>query len=212
MEQGITVTGRGAVSGTPDVLRLSLGVETTSAGLAEAHRRASGAAGRLLAALAGAGIAAGDAATSAVSLRPETAWHEGGRQQTTGYTASVTFAVTVRDLQRTPEVLDAAVAAAGDSLRLGGAGFGFSDPSVPASAARAAAWRDARARALELAGLAGRTLGPVVRIEEADGGPVPPAVREAALLSAAMPVVPGTAEDSARLTVSWAWADAGTGP
>jgi uncharacterized protein len=205
---GITVTGAGTAAGTPDLLRLSLGVEATSAGLGDAHRRAAGTAARLLEALAGAGIGPDDAATSAISLRPETSWHDGGRQEITGYTASTTFSVTVRDLQRAPSVLEAAVAAAADSLRLGGAGFGFSDPAALAAAARAAAWQDAQAKAAQLAALAGRSLGPVLRIEEnTAAGPGPlPAVREASLLAADLPVLPGTAELSARLTATWAWA------
>lgn len=205
---GITVTGVGSAAGTPDLLRLSLGVEATAAGLGDAHRQAAGAAARLLAALAGAGVGPRDTATSAISLRPETSWHDGARQEITGYTASTTFSVTVRDLQRAPSILEAAVAAAADSLRLGGAALGFSDSAALAAAARAAAWQDAQAKAAQLAALAGRSLGPVLRLEEnAAGGPAPlPAVREAALMAADLPVLPGTAELSARLTVSWAWA------
>jgi uncharacterized protein YggE len=204
---GITVTGCGTASGIPNLLQLSLGVETTSASLAGAHRRTAVAAGRLLAALRGAGIAGGDAATSAISLRPETVWHDGGRQETTGYTASATFSITVRRLDRAPAVFEAAVEAAGDGLRLGGTSLGFSDPAALAAAARAAAWQDALAKAAQLAGLAGRSLGPVLRIEEAAAGaPVPQAgIREAKLLADALPVQPGTAELAARLSVTWAW-------
>ncbi|MCG2620310.1 SIMPL domain-containing protein [Arthrobacter sp. I2-34] len=211
MPAGITVTGVGTAAGAPDLLRLSLGVEATAVGLADAHRRAAEAATRLLAALAEAGIGPGDTATSVISLRPETSWHDGGRQETTGYTASTTFNVTVRNLQHAPAVLEAAVAAAADSLRLGGTGFGFSEPEILATAARAAAWQDARTKAGQLAALAGRSLGPVLRIEEnGAGGPVPlPAMRESSLLAADLPVVPGTAELSARLTVTWGWAEDG---
>jgi len=212
---GITVTGTGTAAGTPDLLRLSLGVEATAAGLGDAHRRAVAAAARLLEALARAGVGPDDAATSAISLRPETSWHDGGRQEITGYTAATTFSVTVRDLQRAPAVLEAAVAAAADSLRLAGAGLGFSDPGPLAAAARAAAWQDARTKAAQLAELAGRALGPVLRIEENPAaGPAPlPAVRETSLLAADLPVLPGTAELAARLTATWAWAEEpGTGP
>ncbi|NKX56121.1 SIMPL domain-containing protein [Arthrobacter mobilis] len=212
---GITVTGTGSASGTPDLLTFSLAVETTAADLAEAYRRTADAAGWLLAALHREGLAGGDTATSGIRLRPETVWHEGGRQETTGYTASADFAVTVRVLEQASGVLEAAVAAAGDALRVGGISYGFSDPASLAAAAREAAWRDARGKAGQLAGLAGRALGAVVRIEEAAGGaPVPlHAVREAALPAGAMPVAPGPAEVPARLTVTWAWGpDRADGP
>ncbi|MFD1211599.1 SIMPL domain-containing protein [Arthrobacter sp. GCM10027362] len=210
VNDGITVTGTGSASGAPDLLRLSLGVETTATDLAGAWRRTADAAERLLAALHGAGIAGDDAATSAISLRPETAWRNGRGQETTGYTASTSFGVTIRALPQASEVLQAAVAAAGDSLRVGGISYGFSDPAALAAAAREAAWRDAQIKAGQLAGLAGRTLGMVQRIEEAPaGGPAPlPAVREAALVAEAMPVVPGSAELAARLTVTWGWGSA----
>jgi uncharacterized protein YggE len=70
-------------------------------------------------------------------------------------------------------LLGDAVAAGGDAVRLQGVEFTLEDDTQLRSAARAAAWEDARRAAEQLAGLAGRPLGAVRRVDEGRGVELP---------------------------------------
>ncbi|TGJ97858.1 SIMPL domain-containing protein, partial [Actinotalea fermentans ATCC 43279 = JCM 9966 = DSM 3133] len=78
-----------------------------------------------------------------------------------------------------------------------------------AVAAREGAFADARARAVQYAALAGRTLGPVVEVSEQGGGsaPMPRAMSVEVGSFDAMAVDPGHERVDASVTVRWAWAD-----
>ncbi len=71
----------------------------------------------------------------------------------------------VRDLDIADRVVDA-VAAAGEEARLNGISFEIGDPATALAAARDAAYKDALAKARQYAGLTGRTLGAVLRVQE----------------------------------------------
>jgi uncharacterized protein YggE len=73
------------------------------------------------------------------------------------------------------DVIDAALAAGGDDAVLDDVTFGREDDAAAVVEARAAAFADARAKAEQLAALAGVGLGAATSIEELDAqGPVSP--------------------------------------
>src|SRR5690606_6758830 len=97
--------------------------------------------------------------------------------------------------ERVGEVLDRAVAAAGDAITVNGLTFSIEDPSKLEKQARDAAWADARAIAEQLADLAGRRLGKATSIVETQtqGSPFPLRARASAdMESASTPIEAGT--------------------
>ena len=84
-----------------------------------------------------------------------------------GYRVSNMLRVTVRDVERAGDVLDAAVEAGANQVY--GVTFTVSDESRWQGQAREKAFADAKARAAELAGLAGVELGAVQSVSEVIG-------------------------------------------
>ncbi len=73
----------------------------------------------------------------------------------TGYTASNQLSVTLRDLDRAGEVLDAAAALVGNEIRFNGISFFVDDTTAVESDARTDAIEDARRSADDYAAAAG---------------------------------------------------------
>ena len=170
---GITVRGVGLAVRTPDLARVMLGVEVTEAGAADAQATASRRMAEVIAAVRAAGVTARDVATAHITLGP--AWdYSGPSPRMTGYTASQSLAVRVRELGSLGAVIDAGVRAGAttvDSVSLE-----VGEPGVALAEARDAAMADAAARAAALARAAGVSLGRAVAIREGvggGGGPVP---------------------------------------
>ncbi len=80
--RGISVIGVGTVSGTPDVLRFTVGVEVTAETVDAALSSANQAAARMISTLRERGIAEQDLQTAAVQVHPR--YDERG-EQITGY-------------------------------------------------------------------------------------------------------------------------------
>jgi uncharacterized protein YggE len=203
---GISVSGRGEVFGTPDTLTVTIGVSVGRSTVSEAVDVAAGRATDLIAALEGLGVAEEDIQTSNYSVYPEYEYRENQAPRITGYRVDNTLDVKIRDLDRAGEVLDAATAAAGDEVRVNGVSFVLEDNDALVVAARAAAWEDAKAKAEQLADLADVRLGAPLTISESLGSvPVPMFARaEVAPGDVATPIRPGQETVSVDLTVTFA--------
>ncbi|MEV6986587.1 SIMPL domain-containing protein [Sphaerisporangium sp. NPDC051017] len=162
------VVGRGSVRATPDVMRLSVGVEVRRDKAGAAFAAVKEGAARLTDALIAAGVARQDLRTNDLSLGTEYEKYP----KVVGYRASQGVEALVRDLSKADAVIDA-VAAAGDEVRLSGLSFEISRSHALLKEARAAAYRDARAKAEQYAALAGRQVGRVMKLEE-EGDSAPP--------------------------------------
>jgi uncharacterized protein YggE len=172
--QGITVEGSGIVIVTPDEATLSLGVQTQAATASGAQQEASTAMTKIIAAVKAAGVEDADLATQWISLQPQVDYGPTGNgpSKVTGYQASQSLGVTVRHLDQTGAIIDAAVNAGANQV--GGVSFSLADPSTATSKARAAAVADAQQRARTLAQAAGVTLGAPTSISEASApSPIP---------------------------------------
>lgn len=203
--QGIQVTGRGEIRAAPDLAVLDIGVEAQRPTVAEAREEASIAQTAVLAALRGSGIAREDVQTTELTIRPEYEHSETGRNLL-GYVVSNSVQVRVRQLDRIQEVVDTAVTAGGDRVRLRGLQFELSDPEAVQVQARERAIADARAEALQIADQLGVALGEPLSVEEVSTEPVRPmAMRmEQADVGGATPIEPGTSEITVELRVRWA--------
>jgi uncharacterized protein YggE len=201
----IVVPGVGRVSVEPDVASVRLGVMLTRPTAAAAREDAATTMNAVLAAIAAADVKRPDVRTSLVALQPITDHRPDREPRVTGYQLTNRVDVTVRDIDRTGAIVDAAFAAGASSLD--GLGFRLEDRTAPEAEARAAAVADARARAEALAAAAGVAVGAVVGIVE--GGAVPgPTPRgfapQALAASADTPIEGGTQEMVVSVVVTFA--------
>lgn len=158
----ITVNGQGSVTVKPDTANISIGVQATADTATAALDQANKSASALIDALKKAGVKADDIATGQLSLYPQYS----SANRITGYQASNSLNVTVRDIDRSGPVIDAAAKAAGENITIGGIWFSVDDPEAVMAAARADAITNAKQRATEYATAAGAGVGAVVQISE----------------------------------------------
>jgi len=204
---GITVSGEGVVRAAPDRADLALGVSVQRARSEEARRDAAAAVEAMLAALRSAGVEQRDIQTRRLSITPEYDY-EKGKQRPRGYRARNALSVIVRDIDRVGEIVDAALAAAGDAAIMEGLDLDIHDREGLQAQALVAAMSDARRKAEVLAEVAGARLGAVTRIVEGREGWQPEPrfamFTAQAELRAETPVVPGEVSVQASVTVTWA--------
>jgi uncharacterized protein YggE len=205
METGITVSGTGEASAAPDMATIDLGIEAFAATVAEARDRAARAASSLIASVKANGVADRDIQTRQVGVNPVYDYSRPGQPVITGYSVSNILTVRVRDLDRLSRVIDDAIAAGGEAVRVNGLQFGFGDREALLETARKNAIADARKRAETYAAAAGVRLGDVLAISEtAVSGPVPLAVPRAAATGDSTPIEPGESTITVSVTVRFA--------
>lgn len=195
----VTVIGAGAAAAVPDraVLRVSAGHR--AAGVAAAFAGADAAVKKAVA-VAGEYVAASRVASTELNVWP--AHRPDGAQD--GFEARHALRIDCPDLATAESLLGALAARIGDALNVDGVTLEVDDPSGAAATAREAAFADARAKGLELAGYAGTRLGGVVSILE--GGASGPGLPRLAL-AADQALQPGERDVTATLTVTWSLLD-----
>jgi hypothetical protein len=203
---GISVSGQGIAVAAPDIASLSLGVSTVRDSARQARDDAASLVTDLIASLEENGIEEEDYHTSRFSIDPEIDFRASGEQVIRGYRVTSILAVTVRDLDRVGEVIDDAVDAVGDPIRVQGVTFSIEDAAALQSEARALAMADAKTKAEELAALAEVDLGKPIAISESSGGGPPPVFFGTAELAQDVetPISPGQLEITVNVQVSYA--------
>ena len=205
MKRSITVPGTGRIIVEPDVASVRLGVNVIRDSAGAARETAALTMKQILDAVLAKGVARRDIRTALVSLNPVMDYSGKDGPRITGYQVANTLSVTVRNLEVTGPLIDAALAAGAstlDSLE-----FRLDDPTDAQEQARTAAMEDAHARAATIAKAAGAKLGSVLAVSEGErfAGPAPfPAARAMAMKaadSADTPVESGSQEVSVALTV-----------
>jgi uncharacterized protein YggE len=205
-ESGISVSGLGVAVAAPDIASLSLGVSTLANTARQARDDAANDMDDLIDSLQDNGIAEEDYHTSRFSIEPDIDRRPNGEEVIRGYRVDSTLAVTVRDLDRVGEVIDDAVDAVGDSIRVQGVAFGLDDASALQGEARAQAMAAAKAKAEDLAELADVDLGKPITISESSSGARPPVMFFASVGSAdaSTPISPGQLETTITVTITYA--------
>jgi uncharacterized protein YggE len=202
----VTVSGQGSITVKPDTATVNLGVQATAPTATAALEQANRAAGDLIAALKSAGVAADDIVTNGVSVYPM----YNGSNRVTSYQASNSVSATVRAIDHTGPVIDAASAAAGDNITINGVSFSVADPEAIIGASRAKAVENAKARASQFAEAAGAKVGQVMQISEVAVSPMPvyyaAASDSAGGAKASSPVQSGTQNLEVSVTVVYALA------
>jgi hypothetical protein len=201
----ITVTGTGKVSGAPNQLALSMGVQTNGTSVAAALRQANSAVRSITAVLRRSGVAASDIQTSGLSIYPN---YSGSSGVPDGYQVSEQLTIALRRLSAAGSQISAAAHAGGNATVINGVSLNLSDTSTLLAAARARAVADAKAKAAAYARALGRPLGPVVSMSETPAAqPYPPpefATPTASRAAASVPVHPGTQQLRVTVTVIFA--------
>ena len=166
----ISVTGSGTAEVVPDIARISVGVATRGRDATEASSRAAEQMQAVIDALVGAGVAEADIQTSRVDLQPLRRRDRSGEgtRPIIGWQASNRVSATVRDIDTTGDVIDAAIAAGATDV--GNIAFRKDDPSAAEAEARQAAVDDAATTAGQLATAAGVDIIGVANITEGDNG------------------------------------------
>ncbi|MGV9617139.1 SIMPL domain-containing protein [Nocardia xishanensis] len=212
----VTTFGQGSVRATPDLMRVTLSIETRASKVALAYGQAGERVTAVSSALRGNGVTDADIATSGLSVRTETVWTEGQGNRITGYLATADLTVALRDIDAgafpgPATIIADAVEAGGDDVRLGGLVLTFADQAGLLARARDAAWDNALAKAEQYAARAGRSLGAVLEITEnaASAPPFAPKMRAMpapvgeVAFAAAVPVELGESEISASVRATW---------
>jgi len=207
---GIWVSGTGTVTVTPDIAFLSVGVSDQETTVAAAQAVANDAMNKVMAALKAQGIADKDIQTSGYSIQPVTRYDNTKNESViTGYMVSNMVTAKIRTIDKTGPIIDAVAAAGGDATRVNGVSFSVDKPEGYFGEARGKAMADAKAKADQLASLAGVKLGAVMYITEGSGSvPTPLPIMRAAAGGGApdvtTPISPGQTEISLSVQVAYA--------
>lgn len=202
----VTVAGSGEVRGTPDTLRANIGVQATGPDVSSAIDAVNASAKKVSDAVKDQGVESKDIQTQEMSISPEYVTPAPGQTSSIGgYQASNTVRVTIRDLKKASQVLDAAIKAGGDNTRLNGVSFAIEDDSKLISDARDRAFADAKGRAEQYAKLADDKLGSVVSIDENVSGQQTPYLSDERLTKSPAPTQIEPGEQTVRVNVTVKW-------
>lgn len=200
----ITVTGEGAVSVTPDMARITLGVMQKGETAAEAMDAMNAAMIAVLAELTAAGVDPKHIQTGNLRLDQNYEGSPDGTVISAGYTARTDVLLQVFDLDKLGVILDAAVRDGANQMN--GLQFDVADRAPVMTAARQAAVADARAKAEIYSQAAGVTLGPILVISEAGANFAPePMMAGLAFDSGerSVPISAGEMTIAANITMVW---------
>jgi len=229
-QQGISVSGEGKVTVTPDIALLDVGVTAQASTVAQAQSQAADAMSKVVSALTSSGIAQKDIQTQYFSIEqinssvvvppvpPDTSGGAAGGTAAPmipakpippakGYQVSNAVSVKIRSIDKTGSIVDAVAAAGGDLVRINGVIFSVDQPDQYYAQARELAMNDAKSKADQLAKLAGVTLGKATYILEGSSSPVPylqAFAGGAAVPSAATPISPGQTDLVVDVQVTYA--------
>ena len=208
--QTITVVGQGSVSASPDIARVSIGVETSAETVSESVQDNTSQMEAILSALEELGIAPKDIQTTNYSIYvdryPEPMPRIGDTEESVvkpQYRVSNMVTVTIRDLESVSDVLDGVIDAGANNIW--GVNFELEDAQAMRDEARIKAVVDALTRADALAELNEVELGPVMSVSEVIGNnaiPVPMGI-ERAMGGGGGPISPGEVEDSYQVQVTY---------
>jgi uncharacterized protein YggE len=202
---GISVSGDGQVTGTPDTMKLDMGVDVQGATVEAALDGANKSAAAVQASLKEHGVADRDLQTSGMSIQPDYA-ETGGRTTITGYRVTETLSAQLHDLKKAGAAISAAAQAGGNATRIQNVSLNLTDTPALVGAARDRAFAQAKAKAEQYAKAAGVQLGGVLSIQESTSGtnPTPFAMDAARSSEKSVPIAAGTQTVTVSVSVVFA--------
>lgn len=164
---GLWVNGSGKASATPDIVVLSLGVESEQPTVAEAQKGAVEAMNKVLQVLKNSGIADKDIQTRQYNIQQVTRWEDkSSKLLVIGYRVSNMVDAKLRDTARAGAIIDDIAAAGGDLIRINGISFSVDNPAPYYKIAREKAVQAAMDKAKQLSQASGAKLGKIIYIDE----------------------------------------------
>jgi uncharacterized protein YggE len=201
----LTVNAEGTVKVVPDAVKIMGQVTVVDGTNASALAKANMASAAVRKAIVANGVSTKDIATTSLTVYPEYNYTQDKGSVQIGFRASQSFTVIVKNAVNAGVVVDAIAAAGGDNLQLQGVSPFVLDSSKATESARAAAVKNAKAKAASYAKLIGVKLGKVNYLTEGGASYNPPiyGVAKAAADSATV-IDLGTQDVSVSITVQWA--------
>lgn len=163
----LSVSAQAEAKRVPDVATISTGVVTQAADANAAMRANAEQMNKVVAAIKAAGIAERDIQTSGISVHPQYRYAENQPPTITGYQASNTVNLKVRDIAKLGKILDTLVAQGANQVN--GPSFEVDKPDEGYDEARLAALKKAEARAETYAKALGLRVRRIVSISEGGG-------------------------------------------
>jgi uncharacterized protein YggE len=196
----VTVVGSGQAQGAPDTVTADVGIEVVAPDVTAAMNQANQRQQAVIDALNRRGLDSRDIRTENQNGENQ----NGENSAVTGYRASNTITVTIRDLAAAPGTLATVVDAGGNATRINSVTYSIRDDSQLLRDARAEAFADAKNRATQYADLSGLSLGSVISISEAPESNPPRSISAAPEYKAAdIPLQPGEQTVSFSVTAVW---------
>jgi uncharacterized protein len=195
----IVVAGEASVSVEPDMAQIRAGVTSDAKTAREAAEVNAKAMTAVMNAVRGLGIPATDVQTSRYSIQPIYESAPQARNRLTGFQATNSVLIKVRQIDKIDDLVDNLVSAGANTM--GNIEFIVSEPSRHLDDARRQAIDDARRKAQLYAEAAGIKVGPAIEIvEQSTTMPPQPMMMARGAPTAQTPIAPG--ERTLRLTVS----------
>lgn len=201
---GITVTGTGKVTYTPDLAYITVSISSEAKTAAEAWQKNRELMVKIFGVLKEFKVDEKDFKTAGLHLSPKYHHPKDKPAVLLGYVATYDLAITVRKLGDMGKLLDGLVE--NGANRNVSIGFGIENVEELLEQARLKAVTDARRRADMLVKAAGGSLGALVSVSEgAHYRPQPLRFQheKAAVTDAAMPIAAGTQDLTVNITVSY---------
>ena len=167
----LSVSASADAKRVPDIASISTGVVTQATDANAAMRANAVQMDKVMTAIRAAGIAERDIQTSGINLNPQYNYRDNAPPTITGYQASNTVSIIVRDLAKLGKVLDTLVEQGANQIN--GPSFEVDKPDEAYDEARIGALKKAQARAQTYAGALGMKVRRVVSISEGGGGNFP---------------------------------------
>ena len=166
LERYISVSATGTVKVSPDTVRVNATVAMVASANADALSGASSSATKLRDALTANGVESKYVKSTTLSVFPEYNYTADKGSTLVGYRASQSFEIILRNANNAGTVVDAIVAAVGNTLTIDGVTPFVYDNTSATNAARVDAVKRAKAKAASYAKLLGVKLGKVTYLEE----------------------------------------------
>ncbi len=172
-QRTIAVSGMGTATLAPDIAYFSAGVTEMNASVADAQNSVNTKTSAIIDALRQGGVDVDkDVKTSGYSVQPQYNYPQNGTPVLTGYRITNSVNVTVRDITKVGQLLDAVTKAGANQV--GSVSFGLADPEAASRVAREQAVQNARNKADTLAKATGVSVGIVMTIDDESTTPAPP--------------------------------------
>ena len=164
----VTVAASAEVEAEPDIAYVSLGVRTENKKLDKARKENTELTNKVIEAVKKQGIDDKDIKTSNLNLYSNYTWDKNNKRTLTGYTCSNTLKITVRDVKKVGDVVDAAMNAGANFFN--SVQFDLADSEEYYLQAVNLATKKAMRRAQGVAAAAGMTLGKAASLSTTGGG------------------------------------------